>query len=100
MGKGCAAALKSYGCDVLVSEIDPICALTACMEGYRVKKVEAAIKVADIVITATGSKKVITREHMEKMKHGCILANMGQANTEIDVNSLKTPDMVSEKVSQ
>lgn len=98
VGKGCCQALKNLGCRVEVSEIDPICALQASMDGFRVRRVEAAVKTTDLVITATGNKKVITREHMEMMKNNCILANMGHSNTEIDVNSLRTPNLTWEKV--
>ncbi len=68
------------------------------MEGVRVVKVEDVASKVDLVVTATGNKKVITREHMEKMKSGTILANMGHANTEIDVLSLKASDITWEKV--
>jgi len=98
VGKGCAAALKGMGAITMVSEIDPICALQACMDGIRVVKLSEVIRQVDIVITATGNKNVVTREHMDKMKNGCILCNMGHSNTEIDVNSLKTPDLTWERV--
>jgi adenosylhomocysteinase len=82
-----------------VSEIDPICALQASMDGFRVKRVEQAVKKADIVITATGSRHVITRDHMEAtMKEGAVLGNMGHSNTEIHVDSLRTPDVTWERV--
>lgn len=98
VGKGCCQSLKALGAIVEVSEIDPICALQATMDGFRVRRVDHAVKTADIVITATGNKRVITREHMSVMKNNCILANMGHSNTEIDVNSLRTPDLTWEKV--
>ena len=72
--------------------------LQACMDGMRVSRADSAVKKADIIVTATGNKRVITRDHMEKMKDGAILANMGHSNTEIDVNSLKTPNMIWERV--
>ena len=98
VGKGCCAALKAVGCNVHVSEVDPICALQASMDGFQVKIVESAVKKADIVVTATGNKRVITRPHMESMKDGCIVCNMGHSNTEIDVNSLRTPNLTWERV--
>ena len=70
------------------------------MDGIRVVKVEEVAHRVDIVVTATGNKKVITREHMDKMKSGTILANMGHANTEIDVLSLKSSEIMWEKVSE
>merc|ERR1719288_274954 len=98
VGKGCAQSLKAMGCIVHVTEIDPICALQACMDGYQVVKIDNVVKNVDIVITASGNKSVITREHMDKMKNGCIVCNMGHSNTEIDVMSLKTQDLTWEKV--
>ncbi|KAL3289410.1 hypothetical protein HHI36_022836 [Cryptolaemus montrouzieri] len=98
VGKGCSQALKGLGCVVYVTEIDPICALQASMDGNRVVKLNEVIRNVDIVITATGNKNVVTREHMDKMKNGCIVCNMGHSNTEIDVNNLRTPDLTWEKV--
>uniref|UniRef100_T1GJC2 PDZ domain-containing protein n=1 Tax=Megaselia scalaris TaxID=36166 RepID=T1GJC2_MEGSC len=98
VGKGCAQALKGLGCIVYVTEIDPICALQAGMDGYRVVKLGEIIRSIDIVVTATGNKNVVTRDLMDKMKNGCIVCNMGHSNTEIDVNSLRTPDLTWEKV--
>ncbi|XP_054716011.1 S-adenosylhomocysteine hydrolase-like protein 1 isoform X1 [Uloborus diversus] len=89
VGKGCCSALKGMGSVVCVSEIDPICALQACMDGFRVVKINEVVRNIDILVTATGNKNVVTREHMDKMKNGCILCNMGHSNTEIDVQSLK-----------
>lgn len=68
------------------------------MDGFRVVKLNEVVRNVDIIITATGNKNVVTREHMEKMKSGCIVCNMGHSNTEIDVNSLRTPDLSWEKV--
>ncbi|GFT37383.1 adenosylhomocysteinase-like 1, partial [Nephila pilipes] len=85
VGKGCCSALKGMGAVVCVSEIDPICALQACMDGFRVVKLNEVVRNIDILVTATGNKNVVTREHMDKMKNGCILCNMGHSNTEIDV---------------
>merc|ERR1711992_466072 len=98
VGKGCAQSLKAMGCIVYVTEIDPICALQACMDGYQVVKLDVVIKTVDIVVTASGNKSVVTRTHMDNMKNGCIVCNMGHSNTEIDVMSLKTQDLTWEKV--
>jgi len=98
VGKGCCQSLKNMGCVVYVTEIDPICALQAAMDGFQIIKLEKVIRQVDIVITATGNKNVVTREHMDKMKNGCIVCNMGHSNTEIDVLSLKTQDLTWEKV--
>jgi adenosylhomocysteinase len=98
VGKGCCQSLKSMGCVVYVTEMDPICALQACMDGFLVVKLSQVVKNVDIVVTATGNKSVVTREHMDKMKNGCIVCNMGHSNKEIDVGSLRTPDLTWEKV--
>jgi len=98
VGKGCCQSLKNMGCVVYVTEIDPICALQASMDGFQIVKLEKIIRQVDIVITATGNKNVVTRDHMDKMKNGCIVCNMGHSNTEIDVISLKTQDLTWEKV--
>jgi len=98
VGKGCAAALKGMGAIVTVTEIDPICALQACMDGFRVQTIEDIADTADVFITCTGNRNVITRKHMDKMKNGAVVANMGHSNTEIEVSSLKTKDLVWEKV--
>lgn len=98
VGKGCCQSLKNMGCVVYVTEIDPICALQACMDGFQVVKLTEVVQKVDIVITATGNKNVVTRDNMDKMKNGCIVCNMGHSNTEIDVLSLKTADLTWEKV--
>jgi len=98
VGKGCCQSLKNLGCVVYVTEIDPICALQACMDGFQVVKLAEVVQRVDIVITATGNKNVVTRDNMDKMKNGCIVCNMGHSNTEIDVLSLKTKELVWEKV--
>lgn len=98
VGKGCCSALKGMGCIVYVTEIDPICALQACMDGFRVVKLPDVVKHVDIVVTATGNKNVVTRTDLDKLKSGCIVCNMGHSNTEIDVQSLRTPDLTWEKV--
>jgi len=89
VGKGSAAALRQAGCRVMVSEIDPICALQAAMEGYEVVTMEEASPKADIFVTATGNYKVITHEHMKRMKNNAIVCNIGHFDNEIDVASLK-----------
>ncbi|XP_064633888.1 S-adenosylhomocysteine hydrolase-like protein 1 isoform X1 [Lineus longissimus] len=98
VGKGCAQALKGLGSVVMVTEIDPICALQACMDGIKVVKLNEVVRQADILITCTGNKNVVTREHLDRLKNGCIVCNMGHSNTEIDVNSLRTPDLTWERV--
>jgi len=89
VGKGSAASLRQAGCRVLVSEIDPICALQAAMEGYEVTTMEDAAPRADIFVTATGNVDVITIDHMRKMKHRAIVCNIGHFDSEIQVAALK-----------
>jgi adenosylhomocysteinase len=89
VGKGCAQALRGQGCRVIVTEIDPICALQATMEGYEVKKLESVLGTADIFITATGNRDVITAEHMSRMKDKAIVGNIGHFDNEIDMAGLK-----------
>jgi adenosylhomocysteinase len=89
VGKGCAQALKGQGARVVVTEIDPICALQAAMEGYEVKTVEDVVETADIFITATGNKDVITVDHMQRMKDKAIVGNIGHFDNEIDMAGLK-----------
>jgi adenosylhomocysteinase len=89
VGKGSAASLRQAGCRVMVSEIDPICALQAAMEGYEVVTMEDAAPRADIFVTATGNVDVITIEHMRKMKHRAIVCNIGHFDSEIQVAALK-----------
>ena len=89
VGKGSAASLRQAGCRVLVSEIDPICALQAAMEGYEVVTMEDAAPRADIFVTATGNKDVITLDHMRAMKDRAIVCNIGHFDNEIQVASLK-----------
>ena len=89
VGKGSAASLRNAGCRVLVSEIDPICALQAAMEGYEVVTMEDAAPRADIFVTATGNKDVITIDHMRAMKHRAIVCNIGHFDNEIQVAGLK-----------
>jgi len=89
VGKGCAQALRGQGCRVVVTEIDPICALQAAMEGYEVKRVEDVVESADIFVTATGNFNVITAEHMSRMKDKAIVCNIGHFDNEIDMAGLK-----------
>jgi len=89
VGKGSAASLRQAGCRVLVSEIDPICALQAAMEGYEVVTIEDALPRADIYVTATGNKDIITVEHMRAMKDRAIVCNIGHFDNEIQVAGLK-----------
>jgi adenosylhomocysteinase len=88
VGKGSAASLRSTGCRVVVTEIDPICALQAAMEGYDVKTLEDVVETADIFITATGNKDIITAGHMARMKHQAIVGNIGHFDNEIDMAGL------------
>jgi adenosylhomocysteinase len=89
VGKGSAASLRNAGCRVMVSEIDPICALQASMEGYEVTTMEDAAPRADIFVTATGNKDVITLDHMRAMKDRAIVANIGHFDSEIQVAALR-----------
>jgi adenosylhomocysteinase len=88
VGKGCAAALRGQGCRVVVTEIDPICALQAAMEGYEVNTLERLIERADIFISATGNRGIISAEHMGRMKHNAIVGNIGHFDNEIDIAGL------------
>ncbi len=85
VGKGTASSLRGAGCRVVVTEIDPICALQAAMDGYAVKRMDNAVAEADIVITATGNKDIITESHFRKMKDKVIVCNIGHFDNEIDV---------------
>ena len=89
VGKGSAAALRNHGARVLITEIDPICALQACMEGYQVVTMEAAAAVGDIFVTATGNRDIITIEHMRVMKDRAIVSNIGHFDNEIQVAALQ-----------
>ena len=88
VGKGCASAMKAAGCVVYVSEIDPICALQACMEGYRVVKFSTVVAEVDIVVTTTGNKDIIMASDMAKMKNNAIVGNIGHFDNEIDMLGL------------
>src|SRR6476660_5592795 len=89
VGKGCAQALRGQGARVIVTEIDPICALQAAMEGYQVATIEDVIETADIFITATGNHNIITIDHMKRMKDKAIVGNIGHFDNEIDMAGLK-----------
>src|SRR6188768_3680439 len=88
VGKGCARSLRGQGARVIVSEVDPICALQAAMEGFQVARLEDVLDTADIFITTTGNKGIITAEHMSRMKHQAIVANIGHFDNEIDMAGL------------
>jgi adenosylhomocysteinase len=88
VGKGCAKSMKSYGARVIVTEIDPICALQASMEGFEVKTVEETLDEGNIFVTATGNRDIITLEHMKKMKDQSIVCNIGHFDNEIQVDNL------------
>ena len=89
VGKGCAQALRGQGATVYIAEIDPICALQAAMEGYRVVTLDDVAEEVDIVVTATGNYHVVTHEHMRRMKNQAILCNIGHFDSEIDIQSLR-----------
>ncbi|MBL0954098.1 MAG: adenosylhomocysteinase [Leptospira sp.] len=97
VGKGSAASLRNFGARVIVTEIDPICALQAVMEGYQVLRVEDVIENADIVVTATGNDDIISLEHMKAMKDGAILCNIGHFDTEIQMSRLNSEKGVTKK---
>jgi adenosylhomocysteinase len=88
VGKGCAQSLRGQGARVIVTEIDPICALQASMEGFQVTTLESVLDTADLFITATGNKGIITAEHMARMKHNAIVGNIGHFDNEIDIAGL------------
>ncbi len=89
VGKGCAQALRGQGCRVVVTEIDPICALQAAMEGYEVRQLEDVVENADVFVTTTGNFNIITAEHMTRMKDKAIVGNIGHFDNEIDMAGLK-----------
>jgi len=88
VGKGCAESLKGQGARIVITEIDPICALQACMAGYEVNTLDNVVHRADIFVTATGNTDIIRTEHMEKMKNYAIVCNIGHFDNEIDVAGL------------
>jgi adenosylhomocysteinase len=89
VGKGCAQSMRGFGARVVVTEIDPICALQAAMEGYEVTTLGEVVSVADIFITATGCCNVITGKHMEKMKNEAVVCNIGHFDSEIEMKYLE-----------
>jgi adenosylhomocysteinase len=97
VGKGCAQSLRGFGCRVLISEIDPICALQALMEGYEVVTMDEAAPLADIFVTATGCKDIVTLAHMQKMKDTAIVCNIGHFDHEIQVKQLEELSGVSKE---
>ena len=97
VGKGCAESLRGQGARVIVTEIDPICALQASMDGYQVTTLEDALPSADIIITATGNKDVVTVDHMRSMKHNAIVGNIGHFDNEIDMAGLEAPGVAQRK---
>ena len=97
VGKGCAESLRGQGARVIVTEIDPICALQAAMDGYQVSTLEDVLDTADIIITATGNKDVVTVDQMKRMKHQAILGNIGHFDNEIDITGLENLPGVERK---
>ena len=97
VGKGCAESLRGQGARVVVTEIDPICALQAAMDGYQVSTLEEALPVADIVITATGNRDVVTVDQMSRMKHQAIVGNIGHFDNEIDMAGLESYPGITRK---
>ena len=99
VGKGCAESLRGQGARVVVTEIDPICALQACMQGYKVQTVEDSLPEAEVYVTCTGNRDIITAEHMSKMRHMAIVGNIGHFDNEIDVDGLlKWPGIKHEEI--
>ena len=99
VGKGSAESLRGQGARVIVTEIDPICALQAAMDGYEVKRLESVVETADIFITTTGNFDIITVEHFQKMKHQAIVGNIGHFDNEINMAGLaKIPGIVKDEI--
>ena len=98
VGKGCAQSMKSYGCKVIVTEIDPICALQASMEGFPVKKIEDTLNEGNIFVTATGNRDVITLKHMKKMNDQAIVCNIGHFDNEIEMDALNKSNAKKEEI--
>ena len=97
VGKGCAESLRGQGARVIVTEIDPICALQAAMDGYQVATLDEVLPTADIIITATGNKDVVTVEQMQRMKHQAIVGNIGHFDNEIDMAGLEASPACTRK---
>merc|ERR1712185_814962 len=89
VGKGCAFALRGAGARVIITEVDPICALQACMEGFQVSAMESVVGEVDIFVSSTGNYKIITLEHMKNMKNNAIVGNIGHFDNEIDMAGLE-----------
>ena len=98
VGKGCAQALRGQGTRVIVTEIDPICALQAAMEGFQVARLEDVVETADIFITATGNRDVVTIDHMRRMKDKAIVGNIGHFDNEIDMAGLESSEAVRKTI--
>ncbi len=99
VGKGCAQSLVRQGCRVVITEIDPICALQACMEGFQVLPLEDVVDLGDVFVTTTGNKDIIMAGHMAKMKDKAIVCNIGHFDNEIDMAGLKaTPGIVNDNI--
>jgi len=96
VGKGCAQAMRACGCVVYVTEIDPICALQACMEGFTVTTLESVLEFADIFVTTTGNKGILMADTMSKMKNNAIVGNIGHFDNEIDIEGL---EKISKKIN-
>ena len=97
VGKGCAQSVRGQGARVIVTEIDPICALQAAMEGFEVRRLEDVLEVGDIFVTATGNKHIITAQHMARMKHQAVVGNIGHFDNEIDMAGLAALEGVTRK---
>lgn len=100
VGKGCCESLRGQGARVVVTEVDPICALQACMAGYEVNTIENVLDRAEIYVTATGNRDIITLEHMRKMRHNSIICNIGHFDNEIQVDALNASEAVRTKVHE
>jgi len=99
VGKGCAESLRGQGARVVVTEVDPICALQACMSGYDVKTLDDALPDAEVYVTATGNRDIILVDHMRRMRHLSIVCNIGHFDNEIDVSGLKNfPGIIHENI--
>ena len=98
VGKGCAQSMKSYGCKVIVTEIDPICALQAAMEGFEVRTLESVLSKGHLFVTTTGNKDIITLEHMRQMRDQAIVCNIGHFDNEIQVDALNESDAKREQI--
>ena len=98
VGKGCAQSMDSYGCKVIVTEIDPICALQASMEGFEVRRLEDVLNRGNIFVTTTGNKDIITLKHMKKMKDQAIVCNIGHFDNEIQMDALNNSNAKKEEI--